>query len=90
MQYKDEKSAELAKVLGAIIKEMRMKKNYSINQFAHEYDLDVGNTSRIENGQTDIKVVTLWRIAEALNIKPSKILSVAEKRLNHNFHFFEV
>lgn len=90
MQQKDCKSKELATVLGEVIKQIRLKdKKSSINKFAHEYDLDVGNTSRIENGQTDIKLVTLWKIAEALNIKTSKLISIVENKLGKDFYFYE-
>ena len=90
MQYKCNKSDELAKAIGQVIRESRLsKKNCSINQFAHEYDLDVGNTSRVENGHTDIKVVTLWKIAEALELKPSSLLKLVEKSLGESFHFYD-
>ena len=90
MQQKDENTLYLAKIVGETIKEFRLsKKDYSINKIAHEYGLDVGNMSRIENGITDIKVVTLWKIADALNIKPSKIFKTIENKLPKNFHFFE-
>ncbi len=88
MQQKDDKSLYFAKILGEIIKEYRCKK-CSINRLAHEYDLDVGNTSRIENGLIDAKLVTIWKIAEALKIKPSEIINNLEDRLGENFHFFD-
>ena len=50
MQQRSEKTIEFAKVVGAMITELRTNKNLSINKFAHEYGLDVGNTSRIEKG----------------------------------------
>ena len=91
MQQKDEKTKQLAIKIGKIIKEYRLKNNKgSINQFAHEYDLDVGNTSRIENGLTDIKLVTLWRISEALGVKTSEIIKIVEKQLGENFIFYEI
>ena len=62
----------------------------SLNQFAHEYDLDVGNTSRVETGIVDVKAVTLWKIAEALNIKPSKLFKIIENKLGNDFHFYEI
>ena len=90
MQRKDSKTKELAKVIGQVVNELRIKCNKgSINTFAHEYDLDVGNTSRIENGLTDAKVVTLWKIAEALEISLSEFIKQVEVKLGQNFHFFE-
>ena len=60
MQYKNQKTLLLAKTIGSVIKDLRCEKNYSINKFANEYGLDIGNTSRIEKGSIDVKMVTLW------------------------------
>lgn len=90
MQQKDEKTLHLAKVIGEIVIEHRTKKQKgSINKFAHEYDLDVGNTSRIENGLTNAKVVTLWKIAEALEMPLSEFIKQVEIKLGKDFHFYD-
>ncbi len=89
MQQRNEKTIEFAKVVGAMITELRTNKNLSINKFAHEYGLDVGNTSRIEKGSIEVKLVTFWKIAEALEISPSKLLRIVELRLGKEFHFYE-
>lgn len=90
MQQRDEKTTYFAKVLGEVVKEIRIKNNRgSINQIAHEYDLDVGNTSRIENGLIDSKIITLWKIAEALQIKLSELIKILEVKLGEEFHFFD-
>jgi len=90
MQQKDSKTTHLAKVIGQVVKELRIRNEKgSINQFAHEYDLDVGNTSRIENGLIEAKVVTLWKIAEALEIKFSELIQIVEKKVEDGFHFFD-
>ncbi len=91
MQQKDEKTVKLAQVLGAIIKDLRQNNlKCSINQFAHEYDLDVGNTSRVEKGCIDVKFVTLWKIAEALQVKPSYLVRLLEDKLGESFQFYEI
>lgn len=89
MQQKNEKTLLFANTVGAIVTELRSDKNLSINKFAHEYDLDVGNTSRVEKGTIEVKLVTFWKIAEALGISPSKLLKMVEKRLGKEFHFYE-
>ena len=68
---------------------MRLAKDCSINKFAHDYGLDVGNTSRIEKGVIEVKLVTLWKIAEALEMYPSQLLNLVEKKLGKDFHFYE-
>lgn len=90
MQQKSEKSMYLSKTIGLVLKELREKiPNRSINNVAHEYGLDVGNTSRIENGLIEVKVVTLWKLAEAYKIPLSQLIEIVEKKLPQNFHFFE-
>lgn len=90
MQQKSEKTILLSKVIGSILKELREKvPNRSINNVAHEYGLDVGNTSRIENGLIEVKVVTLWKLAEAYDIPLSKLIKLVEQKMPKNFHFFE-
>ena len=59
-------------------------------KFAHEYDLDVGNTCRVENGTTDVKFVTLWKISEALGINPSELVKLLETKMTKDFHFYDI
>ncbi len=91
MQQKDEKTVKLAQTLGAKIKDLRQNElKCSINQFAHEYDLDVGNTSRVEKGSIDVKFVTLWKISEALHIKLSSLIAQLEEELGSDFQFYDI
>ncbi|MBO5947995.1 helix-turn-helix transcriptional regulator [bacterium] len=90
MQYKDAKTTLLAKTIGSVIRNFRTNKvGSSINKFAREFDLDIGNTSRIENGSTDVKFVTLWKISEGLGLKPSALVKIIEDKLGTDFHFYE-
>lgn len=90
MQQKNEKTIQLSKTIGLVLKELRETiPNRSINNVAHEYGLDVGNTSRIENGLIEVKVVTLWKLAEAYNIPLSKLIEIVENKMPKNFHFFD-
>lgn len=90
MQQKNNKTIHLAKIIGQVVNELRIQMDKgSINKFAHEYDLDVGNTSRIENGLIDAKVVTLWKIAEALEMPLSELIQQVETKLDSNFHFYD-
>ena len=86
MQYKNEKSLQIIRTLGQIIKDFRVKNlNKSLNTFSYEYELTPGNVSRIENGQIEPKIVMLWRIAEALGIPLSDIIKHLEDELGEDF-----
>ena len=86
MQYKSEKSLYLRKILGKTIKDLREKETgLSGNKFANEYELGNGNLSRIENAVTDCKVITAWRIAEALGLKLSDLIKRVENSVGNDF-----
>ena len=86
MQYKNDKTLQLIKALGKIIKRYRIEKTgKSLNTFSYEYELSPGNLSRIENGQIEPKIVMLWRISEALNIPLSEIIKQLEVEMNDSF-----
>ena len=86
MQYKNDKTLQLIKALGKIIKRYRIENTgKSLNTFSYEYELSPGNLSRIENGQIEPKIVMLWRISEALNIPLSEIIKQLELEMNDSF-----
>lgn len=86
MQYKNDKTLQLIKNLGKVIKNFRVAKTgKSLNTFSYEYELSPGNVSRIENGQIEPKIVMLWRIAEALDVPLSKIIEQLEIEMTKNF-----
>lgn len=87
MQYKNEKTYELIKVFGEIIKEKRQTKiGKSQTLFAYEYELDSGNLCRIENGKIEPKLTMMWRIAEALGVPLSEIIKDLEEKLGKDFN----
>lgn len=89
MQNKDTKSLYLREVIGNTIKNLREKQNISANKLTNEYDIASGNLSRIENAVIDCKVITLWRISEALNMKFSELAKCIEDNLEKNFKLID-
>ncbi|MDO5437859.1 MAG: helix-turn-helix transcriptional regulator [bacterium] len=86
MQQDNEKVLHFNKILGELIKEKRMKEaKISLNKFAREYDFDRGNLSKIENGILNCRLVTAWKISEALGIKFSEFAKILEDNLEENF-----
>ena len=71
MQRRNEKTLLFANTVGEMIAELRLNKKLSINKFAHEYDLDVGNTSRVEKGSIEARKTaskTLDEVKKAMKI----------------------
>lgn len=60
-----------------------------MNLFSFENDLQKSMLSRLENGQNEPKLTSLWKIAEALKIKPSEFIRTVEAELPENFKFQE-
>lgn len=57
---------ELQKKLGAKIKAIRANRNMTQNELAVECDFEKASMSRIESGQTNPTVRTLYKISKAL------------------------
>ena len=73
MQHENEK---LLHLFGKHIKNLRLKKKQSLNEFAYKSLLITAATqSRIENGLVDLKFSTLIKIANALDMTPSELLN---------------
>ncbi len=86
MQHKDEKTKYFAKIVGETIRELRINNCMgSINELNNKYGLSL---SRIENGLVDIKFVTLWKIANVLELPPAKVFETIKKKLPEDFDFF--
>jgi len=89
MQHSDEKTKKLFKATGLVIKKLRKEKGLSLNIFAYENDLQKSLISRLENGLNEPKFSSLWKIAEALNIKPSDFVRQIEIELSEDFKISE-
>lgn len=55
--------------MGERIKEIRLRRNMSQNDLAIECDFEKASMSRIESGQANPTVRTLYKICKALDIK---------------------
>lgn len=70
-----QQNKKLLQMFGQHIKNLRMQKKMSLNEFAFKSLLITSATqSRIENGLVDLKFSTLVKIANALNVSPSELL----------------
>ncbi len=90
MQRKSEKTLQFRKTLGNIIKKIRLENTgLSGNKLANEYDIGNGNISRIQNGEVDCKLITVWKIAESLGIKFSELSKLLEEELGEDFKLID-
>ena len=90
MQRKSEKTLHFRKTLGKLVKQLRLDKTgLSGNRLANEYDIGNGNISRIQNGEVDCKLITIWKIAEACNVSFSDFAKLLEQELGEDFKLID-
>ncbi len=71
------------------VKDLRLKTGKSISLISNELNVSKSIWSDVELGKTDIQFSTFWRIAEALDISPEKLIKKIIENLNDNFVFIE-
>lgn len=64
---------------GQVLRKHRLAAGMSQEQLGLEADLQRNFISLIETGQNQPTITTIFKLAVALNLKPSKLVSEAEK-----------
>lgn len=75
----------MQQMLSAIIKTHRFKKNKSISLISDEIGMTKSMWADLEKAIKDPQLSTLWRVAEALDVPLSTIITQLEKSLGDNF-----
>lgn len=90
MRQRESKKADLIfSLLAKELKTEREKQQKSIRLLAYEFDIQKSLISRLENGINEPKLISLWTLCEALNIKPSDLLKRVEEDLPEDFSLIE-
>ena len=90
MQHKENKKAELIfRLLAHELKAERENQKKSLRILAYEFDIQKSLISRLENGINEPKLISIWTLCEALNIKPSELLKRVEDNLPDEFSLIE-
>ena len=84
-----ERKKILLKAIGKVIFRKRAELNKGINKFSFEYDIGNGLLSRLERGDTDTQISTLWKLANAFNMNFSELALLIEKELPNDFNFYD-
>ena len=79
----------LLKAVGKIVQTKRKELNVGINKFSFEYDIGNGLLTRLERGDTDTQITTLWKLANAFNLKCSELVLLIESELPEDFNFYD-
>ena len=76
---KVKQNEKICKLLGSLIKELSQNKKKSI--LAYESDLPRSVVHYIMEGVKDPQLTTFWRLAVGLEMKPSELLALLEKKV---------
>lgn len=71
------------------MKQERESQKKSIRLLADEFDIQKSLISRLENGINEPKLISIWTLCEALNLKPSELLRRVEENLPSEFSLIE-
>ena len=91
MQPTKEKLTKFKKAIGDVVRQVRIQhpNMVSMSKLANEYDITKSTLSIIENGCSDPRISTLWKIAEARGMKFSEFVLRLEKELGEDFMFMD-
>jgi transcriptional regulator with XRE-family HTH domain len=70
-----EEKKERLKKFGKNLREIREKRGYSLRSLSHECNIDWSDIGKIERGETDIKLSTLWELADALQVSYAELVT---------------
>jgi len=68
------KNKKLVQAVGAHIRSLRIEKGFSQENLANEADIPLSQIGRIERGETNPTISTLFVISEALGVELKKIV----------------
>ncbi len=72
---------ELMTIFGETVRELRESHGWSQEQFAVEAGLHRTYVGSVERGERNITLNSTWRIAEALDMSASSLLTLVEAKL---------
>jgi transcriptional regulator with XRE-family HTH domain len=64
------------KAVGLQIRKLRERAGYSQQEFADLCDMELSQINRVELGKVNTSISVIFKIAEVLKIKPSKLFEV--------------
>ena len=71
-------------VVGRVIRDLRKQKGITQEVLSGFAGVARTHLTMIENGSKQANFETLWRIAVALDIKPSELVAAIEKEISEN------
>ncbi len=89
LKIMNERKKILLTAIGRAVNKKRLELKKGINKFSFEYDIGNGLLSRLERGDTDTQITTLWKISNAFGLKFPEFIALVEAELPENFNFYD-
>lgn len=90
MRHTNSKKAEIIiELIAQLIHEEREKLNKSQRVLADKSNIQKSLINRLENGSNEPKIISLWSVCDALDIKISDLIKKVEQKLSANFSLIE-
>ena len=70
-----------SKAFGIVISRLRVQKNLTQEQLSGLANIARSHLAALESGQKNPKLDTIWKLAEALSMKPSQLIRMIEKAM---------
>ena len=70
-----------SKAFGVVLSRLRARQNISQERFAISAEIARSHLTELENGKKVPRLDTLFRLAEALEMRPSELLRLAEEEM---------
>ena len=89
-QHLNTKKQILVNAVSSVIKELVKNSGKSGRKISQEYDIGLGVISKLErNLVSDIKLSTIWKLANAFDISPLEIIKKTITELPEDFNFYD-
>lgn len=77
-------NTKIEKIFGDILRELRVKKEFTQSELADRSSLDRTFISMLERGERQPSISTLFKLASALQISVVSMIQELERRVNEN------
>lgn len=67
------------KAFGVVISRLRVEKGLTQESLSGLAGIARSHLAALENGEKTVKLDTMWRIADALEVRPSELIRMIEK-----------
>ena len=80
-----DKANQLIKTFGKIVEQHRKEQGKTAYKISAEIALSKTTWREVELGENDLKLSTMWKVAEGLDIPLEKLISEVNKELGEEF-----